>query len=181
MLVCSGKTSSSKLDDVAFMLRTWLRTIYSSFLDLSVWSEASALALTKSYKSQAHVSPILQYHIIPLHTKNFEDHNRPSHSILLQCFSTNPCSLSSPPSLWLPASPPRPQGNQAMTTTKYRAITATKYKAITKTPPIQHRPALRPPVPPFAARAPRPAATPSSLSPPSRLLSRLRSRPSTPP
>ena len=169
------------------MLRTWLRTIYSSFLDLSVWSDASALSRTNFYKSPARVSPILQYHIIPLHTKNFENHNRLSHSILLQCSSTNPSSLSLPHSLWPLASPPRQQGNQAIPTTKYKAMATTKttqqaktIKTPPKAPPIQHRLARRPPVPPFAAREPRRAATPSSLSPHYRPLSRLRSKPSTP-
>ena len=41
MISVLAKDSSSKLDDAVFMLRTWLRTIYSSFRELSAWSETT--------------------------------------------------------------------------------------------------------------------------------------------
>jgi hypothetical protein len=57
------------------MLRTWLRTIYSSLLDLSTWSEASSWHGRNLIKAQ-HMSAQF-FSIILLHTKSFEDHNRP--------------------------------------------------------------------------------------------------------
>jgi hypothetical protein len=150
------------------MLRTWLRTIYSSFLDLSAWSEASSWYGRNLIKAQRMSAQFLS--IIPLHTKSFADHNRLTlHS--LQCSSTNPSSLSSPPSLWPVVSPPPQQGNKPLTPTQPKTM---------QTLSIQHRLALRPPVPPFAARAPRRAAPPSCLSPRYRLFSRMRSRLLTP-
>jgi hypothetical protein len=150
------------------MLRTWLRTIYSSLLDLSTWSEASSWHGRNLIKAQ-HMSAQF-FSIIALHTKSFANHNRP-HTPFLQCSSTNPSSLSSPPSLWPVASPPRQQGNKPLTPTQPKTM---------QTLSIQHRLTLRPPVPPFAARAPRRAAPSSSLSPRYRLLTRLRSSLSTP-
>ena len=52
MISVLAKASNSKLDDAVFMLRTWLRAIYSSFRELSACSETSALARAKFYKAQ---------------------------------------------------------------------------------------------------------------------------------
>jgi hypothetical protein len=131
------------------------------FLDLTAWSLASALARSKSYKSPTYVSPNSPSQ---LHTQKKTYYRLHTSTFFTQCSSTNPSSPSSPQLLWPLASPPPQQGNNKATTKQ------------TMPPPTQHRPELRPlpPVPPFAARAPRRAATPRRLSPPYRPLSRLR-------
>jgi hypothetical protein len=132
---------------------------------------------TKAYKrAEAYPSKFLS--TIPLnqsHQTHIEDYHLQHYILSIQCFSTNPSSLSSLPLPW-PLSSPPPQPHRPLAQAiSIRAPTRAPTRAPIKTP-------INPPLkPPLAAQAsPRCAVNPLPHSAICRTLSKLRSKALTP-